>query len=212
MHIYIIDYFQPSAMANEAFSCILLLFFPFHSFITCAHLLTSHSSLKKCISHIDQRQTNKNTNIIKYPPKATIKGFQRSFHCRVTRVRNPDNNVGKIYKRDHGKDSIYETSSYTLYPGSPRRPGRRIKYTFGRNVKEYVKQPLEHALQQWASASSLKFYRVKKICQADIWISFLRGNHGDELPFDGSNGRVALAFGSPDGRVHFDAAQNWSIN
>ncbi|XP_075503992.1 metalloendoproteinase 5-MMP-like [Primulina tabacum] len=67
--------------------------------------------------------------------------------------------------------------------------------------RTHVKQPLEHALQRWASSvSPLKFYRVKKFAQADIWISFLRGYHGDEFPFDGANGHVAHAFGPPDGR------------
>ncbi|XP_073284310.1 metalloendoproteinase 3-MMP-like [Primulina huaijiensis] len=107
---------------------------------------------------------------------------------------------------------MYESSCYTFYPGSPRWPGRRIRYAFSRNVEEHVKQPLEHALQRWASVSPSKFYRVKKFAQADIWISFLRGYHGDEFPFDGANGHVAHAFGTPDGRVHFDSAQNWSIS
>ncbi|KAK4437163.1 Metalloendoproteinase 3-MMP [Sesamum alatum] len=67
-------------------------------------------------------------------------------------------------------------------------------------------------MKEWASVTLFKFIRVKTVAIADIHFSFMRGDHGDGLAFDGPEpkGGVAHSFPPPDGRVHFDAAQKWS--
>ncbi|KAL6135496.1 hypothetical protein ACLB2K_067724 [Fragaria x ananassa] len=45
----------------------------------------------------------------------------------------------------------------------------------------------------------------------ELLISFQRGDHGDESPFDGSGGVLAHAFAPKDGRLHLDADENWSF-
>nr|GEW98863.1 metallopeptidase, catalytic domain-containing protein [Tanacetum cinerariifolium] len=42
-------------------------------------------------------------------------------------------------------------------------------------------------------------------------ISFQKLNHGDGGDFDGPNGTLAHAFSPPDGRLHFDADETWSL-
>lgn len=48
----------------------------------------------------------------------------------------------------------------------------------------------------WAEVSSLRFVEipVETNIPADINISFLKGAHGDRLPFDGPDGTIAHAF------------------
>ncbi|KAL0440839.1 UNVERIFIED_CONTAM: Metalloendoproteinase 2-MMP [Sesamum radiatum] len=105
-------------------------------------------------------------------------------------------------------------SRYTFIPGRPRWRKTRLKYAFNRNVREEAIPPLERAMKEWASVMFFKFIRVKSIARADIRFSFMRGDHGDGLPFDGPEpkGGLAHSFPAPDGRVHFDAAQKWSAH
>ncbi|KAL0342788.1 UNVERIFIED_CONTAM: hypothetical protein Scaly_1941400 [Sesamum calycinum] len=105
-------------------------------------------------------------------------------------------------------------SRYTFIPGRPRWRKTRLKYAFNRNVREEAIPPLERSMKEWASVTFFKFIRVKSIARADIRFSFMHGDHGDGLPFDGPEpkGGLAHSFPAPDGRVHFDAAQKWSAH
>jgi hypothetical protein len=47
--------------------------------------------------------------------------------------------------------------------------------------------------------------------KADINISFFRGQHGDEDPFDGKGMILAHASKPPYGIVHFDDDEPWTI-
>ena len=47
--------------------------------------------------------------------------------------------------------------------------------------------------------------------QADITIGFFSGEHGDGEGFDGVLGTLAHAFAPPDGRLHLDADERWSL-
>ncbi|XP_024978313.1 metalloendoproteinase 1-like [Cynara cardunculus var. scolymus] len=44
----------------------------------------------------------------------------------------------------------------------------------------------------------------------DLKVSFKRGNHGDGSDFDGPGRVLAHAFAPTNGRVDFDADENWS--
>lgn len=50
---------------------------------------------------------------------------------------------------------------------------------------------------------------------ADLQVDFLRGDHGDDYPFDGAGGAVGHAFFPSDpaqaGRVHLDAEEEWAF-
>jgi hypothetical protein len=66
---------------------------------------------------------------------------------------------------------------------------------------------IHRALYEWGQYTPLTFTEVSVISDADIKISFQKGNHSDSYPFDGTGGTLAHAFYPPDGRVHLDMAE-----
>nr|CDJ90006.1 Peptidase M10A M12B domain containing protein [Haemonchus contortus] len=84
-----------------------------------------------------------------------------------------------------------------------------------RNVKEedeyVIRATLHRAFHEWSSVSNVRFEEVKKP-PANIVIGFERGRHQDAFPFDGKDGVVAHAFYPRDGRLHFDADEDWTLN
>ncbi|CAD5220575.1 unnamed protein product [Bursaphelenchus xylophilus] len=77
-----------------------------------------------------------------------------------------------------------------------------------------IRSTLHRAFSAWSSVSSLKFIELTSEQKgiADLSISFLKGRHGDELPFDGPDGIVAHAFYPTVGVLHFDADEKWTLN
>uniref|UniRef100_A0A1I8A8D0 ZnMc domain-containing protein n=1 Tax=Steinernema glaseri TaxID=37863 RepID=A0A1I8A8D0_9BILA len=77
-----------------------------------------------------------------------------------------------------------------------------------------VRNTLHRAFALWASASPLRFIEIPEAqsWRADINIIFVKGRHGDSLPFDGPRGIVAHAFYPTEGELHFDADEKWTLN
>ncbi|XP_053415929.1 matrix metalloproteinase-26 [Nycticebus coucang] len=75
-----------------------------------------------------------------------------------------------------------------------------------------VSDIMYNALSMWSTVTPLIFQHVQSE-DADIKISFLNWDHGDDLPFDGQGGVLAHAFlpnsGNP-GVIHFDKDEHWS--
>ncbi|KAI3464040.1 hypothetical protein Pfo_020703 [Paulownia fortunei] len=192
------------------------------------HLEGVHE-LKKHLSYLgylnyntyqdDQRRENE--NIFDDYLKFALKNYQKFYNLNITGVLDA-NTIVKMHEPRCGLPDFYNpsksvipfhmTSHYSFFPGHPKWRKRNLKYAFNRNVKEEVKPSLEHALKEWTSSTPFKFSRVSNLSQADIRISFMRGYHGDGHPFGGPDAGLAHTFAPPDGRVHFDAAQNWSTN
>jgi hypothetical protein len=73
-----------------------------------------------------------------------------------------------------------------------------------------MRNTIHRALYEWGQYTPLTFTEVSVISDADIKVSFHKGDHSDLYPFDGSGGTLAHAFYPPDGRVHLDMAEtNW---
>ncbi|CAL2038114.1 unnamed protein product [Caenorhabditis brenneri] len=79
-----------------------------------------------------------------------------------------------------------------------------------------VRNTMHRAFNEWSAVSSVDFREippdvVSKI-PPDIHIAFEKGEHSDGFSFDGQDGVVAHAFYPRDGRLHFDAEEQWSLN
>ncbi|XP_072050833.1 hatching enzyme-like [Amphiura filiformis] len=84
--------------------------------------------------------------------------------------------------------------------------------TIGVNNIDIVRQTVAYALQMYANVSSLTFTEVEDSnTDADINIRFKFGDHGDGASFNGPGGSLAHAFLPPQGELHFDASETWSL-
>lgn len=72
-----------------------------------------------------------------------------------------------------------------------------------------VDEEIAIAFAAWANVTDLVFRQVSH--KADINISFFRGPHEDGYPFDGRGMILGHASKPPDGTVHFDDDEPWTI-
>uniref|UniRef100_A0A7N5KJL9 Interstitial collagenase n=1 Tax=Ailuropoda melanoleuca TaxID=9646 RepID=A0A7N5KJL9_AILME len=75
-----------------------------------------------------------------------------------------------------------------------------------------VDSAIEQAFRLWSNVSPLTFTKIFE-GQADIMISFVWGDHGDNSPFGGPANTLAHAFlpgGGIGGDVHFDEEKRWT--
>lgn len=71
-------------------------------------------------------------------------------------------------------------------------------------------EPATNAFQKWESATQyFTFSKVESNEDSDLVIGFYSGDHGDGAAFDGPLGILAHAFAPTDGRLHYDADENW---
>ncbi|GKA51529.1 metallopeptidase, catalytic domain-containing protein, partial [Tanacetum coccineum] len=97
---------------------------------------------------------------------------------------------------------------------TPRWPVGKthLTYAFGSKFTDPYVPPVVSAFDEWASGSGyFTFSRVADIATSDLKITFQKMNHGDGGDFDGPHGTLAHAFSPPDGRLHFDADETWSV-
>ncbi|PWA52187.1 Metallopeptidase, catalytic domain-containing protein [Artemisia annua] len=109
---------------------------------------------------------------------------------------------------------LHTVSHFQFMQNNPKWPVDKtnLTYAFPKNYSETYVSPVVRAFNTWAAASGyFTFSRVDDFANADLKISFERGNHGDGSPFDGPSGVLAHAFSPTDGRLHFDADENWSV-
>uniref|UniRef100_A0AAV2JE30 Collagenase 3 n=1 Tax=Knipowitschia caucasica TaxID=637954 RepID=A0AAV2JE30_KNICA len=77
-----------------------------------------------------------------------------------------------------------------------------------------IRKVFRAAWKMWSNVTPMHFQKRGRR-EADIVISFYRGDHNDGSPFDGKLGILAHAFlpgVGVGGDVHFDADEEWSMN
>src|ERR1044072_4738740 len=80
------------------------------------------------------------------------------------------------------------------------------------------RQAIRDAFALWAAVTPLTFTEVSSAASADIVILWGVGEHGDGIPFDGTNGVLAHAFFPPPngaslaGDAHFDDSETWTLS
>ncbi|XP_022914436.2 matrix metalloproteinase-14 isoform X2 [Onthophagus taurus] len=78
--------------------------------------------------------------------------------------------------------------------------------------KDEVDNEIQRAFDVWSDHTDLTFKQMRR-GSVNIEIKFEKGEHGDGDPFDGPGGTLAHAyFPVFGGDVHFDAAEQWTIN
>ncbi len=98
---------------------------------------------------------------------------------------------------------------------------KRLRYKFLNFTPDVsrakTRAAVEAALKLWSDVTPLSFREVTRGQDAQIVIRFVKGSHGDGVPFDGIGGVLAHAFypppngGSLAGDAHFDEVETWSV-
>ncbi|XP_074044261.1 neutrophil collagenase [Macrotis lagotis] len=141
-----------------------------------------------------------------------LKEMQRFFGLEET--GQPDEETMEVMHMP--RCGVPDSSEYKLTPGNPKWEKSEITYSILNYTPDMLEAEvdlaIEKALKIWSDPSPLKFTKNTN-GEADIKISFVRGAHGDNSPFDGPNGILAHAF-QPGrgigGDAHFDEDETWT--
>ncbi|MBA0831549.1 hypothetical protein Goarm_016011 [Gossypium armourianum] len=154
--------------------------------------------------------------------ESALKSYQQRYRLKVT-GRIDSNTLKKMSTPRCGVQDIFNDSdddvkfsmiaNYSFFDGMPRWSKRRLTYMFRSSAFVFSDQQLRpiitRALNTWAVVSNFTFREANP---SDIVMGFHRGFHGDNYPFDGPGNVLAHAFAPQDGRLHYDADENWSTN
>ncbi|XP_005378672.1 PREDICTED: interstitial collagenase [Chinchilla lanigera] len=141
-----------------------------------------------------------------------LEEMQKFFGLKMT--GKPDKETLNVMKQP--RCGVPDVGWFTTMPGNPlwRNPNltyRIMNYT-PLLPKSVVDDSIKKAFELWSEFSPLTFTRIFQ-GEADIMISFIRGDHGDNNPFDGPGNRLAHAFGPGPrlgGDAHFDLDETWT--
>uniref|UniRef100_A0A8C3VJV1 Peptidase metallopeptidase domain-containing protein n=1 Tax=Catagonus wagneri TaxID=51154 RepID=A0A8C3VJV1_9CETA len=142
-----------------------------------------------------------------------LKQMQKFFGLKVTGKADPETKALMRQPRCGVSDI---SPRFELTPGNPRWERTHLTYKIENYTPDLsradVDKATEKAFQLWSRVSPLTFTKVFQ-GQADIMISFVWRNHGDNSPFDGPGRVLAHAF-QPGrgigGDVHFDEEERWT--
>ncbi|XP_039714691.1 interstitial collagenase isoform X4 [Pteropus medius] len=143
-----------------------------------------------------------------------LKQMQEFFGLKVT--GKPDAKTLNVMKQ--ARCGVPDVAQFVLTEGNPRWERTHLTYRIENYTPDLpradVNYAIEKAFQLWSNVSPLTFTQVFE-GQADIMISFVRGDHRDNSPFDGPGGNLAHAFQPGPGiggDVHFDEDEWWTNN
>ncbi|XP_015277097.1 PREDICTED: interstitial collagenase-like [Gekko japonicus] len=112
---------------------------------------------------------------------------------------------------------VPDLGGFTLTEGNPKWDKTHLTYRIVNYTpdldRNLVRRAIQKAFEVWSNVSPLTFQEEQDGIQ-DIMISFNRGDHGDNSPFDGPSGVLAHAF-QPGrfigGDAHFDEDEEWTV-
>ncbi|XP_037007777.2 interstitial collagenase [Artibeus jamaicensis] len=141
-----------------------------------------------------------------------LKEMQKFFGLKVT--GKPDAETRKVMKQ--ARCGVPDVARFALTEGNPRWESTHLTYRIENYTPDLpradVNGAIEKAFQLWSRVSPLTFTKISE-GEADIMISFVRGDHRDNSPFDGPGGNLAHAFQPGPrlgGDVHFDEDETWT--
>ncbi|XP_029770527.1 interstitial collagenase [Suricata suricatta] len=154
--------------------------------------------------------------IVKQKSQSTVveklKEMQKFFGLKVT--GRPDADTLNVMKK--ARCGVPDVGQYVLTEGKPRWDRTDLTYRIENYTPDLPRAEVDDAIdksfQLWSDASPLTFTKIFE-GEADIMISFVRGDHRDNSPFDGPGGTLAHAF-QPGPRLggdtHFDEDEKWT--
>ncbi|XVE68009.1 hypothetical protein DITRI_Ditri09bG0033800 [Diplodiscus trichospermus] len=157
--------------------------------------------------------------------ESALKIYQKQY-CHEVTGRVDSDTVKEISIPRCGVQDIFNNSSdhvkfemvanYTFFDGMPRWNKRELTYTFRSSAQvisfQQSRPVIARAFQRWAAVTNFTFREAPIFTQADIVLGFHRLFHWDRYPFDGPGRVLAHAFAPEDGRLHYDADENWSTS
>ncbi|GFS31055.1 hypothetical protein Acr_00g0015390 [Actinidia rufa] len=165
--------------------------------------------------------------------ESAVQTYQRNYHLKATgtldtqtvskmttpRCGVPDIINGTNFMRagkkrhHHSHNTLHTVSHYSFFRGYPRWPASQTHLTYGflPGTNANAISAVVRAFNKWAAQTHFTFSQTQDYRNAHMKISFHRGNHGDEDPFDGPGGTLAHAWAPTDGRFHYDADESWSV-
>ncbi|KAM3713053.1 hypothetical protein ACJW31_01G226400 [Castanea mollissima] len=153
--------------------------------------------------------------------EVAIKAYQTFFHLKVTGKLDIDTikqmSIPRCGVPDIMNGSVAQPQ-FSFIPGKPIWPFNKHNLTYafvsstGPNVNVHqMKAAGSYAFREWAKISNFTFELTGDVGNADLILGFHRGDHGDGLPFDGPGGHLAHALPPTNGRLHYDADENWTV-
>ncbi|XP_006150151.1 interstitial collagenase isoform X2 [Tupaia chinensis] len=146
------------------------------------------------------------------PVVEKLKQMQEFFGLKVTGKADAD--TLDLMKKP--RCGVPDAGSYVLTWGNPHWKHRNLTYRIINYTpdlpREDVDCAIEKAFDLWSKATVLTFTKVHE-GEADILLSFLRGDHHDNSPFNGPGGQLAHAFqpgAGLGGDVHLDEDETWT--
>nr|KYP39815.1 Metalloendoproteinase 1 [Cajanus cajan] len=121
----------------------------------------------------------------------------------------------------HGNpNGLVILANYSFFPGSPKwgDSKRALTYAFVSSAgvslsMDDVRLAVNRAFKSWSQVTDFTFTeRGSEDDQVDIVVGFHSGDHGDGYPFDGPGQVLAHTFAPQDGRLHYDADEQWTTS
>jgi len=165
--------------------------------------ILSSGDITAAVKNLQHTAGLKETGSLEDPATAALVDGKR---CAVPDFGPSDNAKRKRRYATHG--TVWHKKHLTY---------RIVNYTPDLTKKE-VDDTIQKALDQWSSASQIKFERITDPNkEADIMIKFVSGYHGDSRPADGPGKELAHAFFPLDntglaGDLHFDEDEQFDVN
>uniref|UniRef100_A0A8C8Z5V6 Peptidase metallopeptidase domain-containing protein n=1 Tax=Prolemur simus TaxID=1328070 RepID=A0A8C8Z5V6_PROSS len=160
-------------------------------------------------SGINQFRRQRNSG----PVVEKLKQMQKFFGLEVT--GKPDAETLKVMKKP--RCGVPDVGFIELTHGSYRWRRPNLTYRIKSYTSDLSREDVDHAIgkafELWSNATDLTFTKVFE-GEADIMLSFVWGDHGDNSPFYG-RGSYHLAHAFPPGQhlggdVHFNDDETWT--
>ncbi|CAF1038704.1 unnamed protein product [Rotaria sp. Silwood1] len=189
-------------------------------FITKSVLLKPIETDKDALAYLTQlgytqKKCNSTSKLLcSLSPLSSIREYQKAFGLKETGQFDKPTKELLNKPRCGNRDTPHASILSNLASTSSKWEKKHLKWALhsrsSRISEEKTIQIIQEAFEAWTKHIPLSIERVCTNCQADFVFDFAHGDHGDGSPFDGSGHILAHAYFPEDGRVHFDADEEWT--